>query len=186
MGASYKILIVDDEGQVRDFVASLFSNYGHRCETARDGAEACFRQIPRRQGTPCEEKERRSKPGQAPPPPLSCLEFPVISQRDHMQNFLNCMRNREKPTLNADLAYRVMVAIGLSVESYRKNKVMRFDPVHQVSGRVRAAMEERGLFTRINRDILLFAPPLIITPGQVDQLVNITREAIAAVLPGKA
>ena len=40
MGVSYKILIVDDEEQVRNFIVSLFSKYGHSCETAKDGIEA--------------------------------------------------------------------------------------------------------------------------------------------------
>jgi len=40
MSVSYKILIVDDQEQVRDFIVSLFSSYGHGCETAKDGAEA--------------------------------------------------------------------------------------------------------------------------------------------------
>jgi diguanylate cyclase (GGDEF)-like protein len=40
MGVSYKILIVDDKEQVRNFLASLFSKYGHSCETAKDGIEA--------------------------------------------------------------------------------------------------------------------------------------------------
>lgn len=40
MGVSYKILIVDDQEQVRDFIVSLFSSYGHSCETAKDGVEA--------------------------------------------------------------------------------------------------------------------------------------------------
>ena len=77
----------------------------------------------------------------------------------------------------------LMVAVELVADRATK---AAFDPAQQVTGRVRAAMEERGLFTRVGRDIILFAPPLIITPGQVDQLVNITREAIAAVLPAKA
>ena len=40
MGVSYKILIVDDEEEVRNFIVSLFSNYGHSCETANNGIEA--------------------------------------------------------------------------------------------------------------------------------------------------
>jgi diguanylate cyclase (GGDEF)-like protein len=31
---------VDDKEQVRNFIVSLFSNYGHSCETAKDGIEA--------------------------------------------------------------------------------------------------------------------------------------------------
>jgi len=40
MGFSYKILIVDDEEQVRNLMVSLFPKYGHSCETAKDGIEA--------------------------------------------------------------------------------------------------------------------------------------------------
>ena len=38
------------------------------------------------------------------------------------------VRTRNKPHLDADTAYKIMVAIRLGVESYRKEKVMRFDP----------------------------------------------------------
>jgi diguanylate cyclase (GGDEF)-like protein len=38
--SSYNLLIVDDEESVRDLILSLFSKYGHRCETAKDGMEA--------------------------------------------------------------------------------------------------------------------------------------------------
>ena len=79
----------------------------------------------------CEERTRKPAAGQNAAVPLTCLEFPVVSQRDHMMNFLDCVRSREKPTLNADLAYKVMVAIGLSVEAFRRNRVMRFDPFRQ-------------------------------------------------------
>ena len=37
---SYRVLIVDDEEMVSNFIVSLFSNYGHSCETAKDGIEA--------------------------------------------------------------------------------------------------------------------------------------------------
>jgi len=40
MGFSHKILIVDDEEPVLNFIVSLFSKYGHSCETAKDGIEA--------------------------------------------------------------------------------------------------------------------------------------------------
>lgn len=47
---------------------------------------------------------------------------------DHITNFLECVRSRQQPHCNAQVAYRVMVAIGLAVESYRHGRVMRFDP----------------------------------------------------------
>jgi diguanylate cyclase (GGDEF)-like protein len=40
MGFSHRILIVDDEEPVSNFIVSLFSKYGHSCETAKDGIEA--------------------------------------------------------------------------------------------------------------------------------------------------
>jgi hypothetical protein len=48
------------------------------------------------------------------------------------ENWLDCMRSREAPVYNARRGYQVMVAIALGVESYRKGKVMAFDPARQV------------------------------------------------------
>jgi L-2,4-diaminobutyrate transaminase len=61
-----------------------------------------------------------------------------------------------------------------------------FDPAKQVIGRVKAEMERRGLFTRVVRDIILLAPPLVVTEAQVDRIVEIARGSIAAVLPDRA
>ncbi len=47
--------------------------------------------------------------------------------------------------------------------------------------KVRAAAIERGLYTRAIGDIIAFAPPLIISEDEVDQMVEITGQAIAAV-----
>jgi hypothetical protein len=44
------------------------------------------------------------------------------------ENWLDCMRSRESPVYNALRGYQVMVAIALGVESYRKGRVMAFDP----------------------------------------------------------
>jgi len=45
----------------------------------------------------------------------------------HMDNFLQCIRTREKPHCNEIVGYRVMVAIGMGVRAYREQKVMLFD-----------------------------------------------------------
>jgi predicted dehydrogenase len=47
-------------------------------------------------------------------------------------NWLDCMRTREAPLYNAQRGYQVMVAIALGVESYRKGRVMAFDPNRRV------------------------------------------------------
>ncbi len=44
------------------------------------------------------------------------------------ENFLRCIRTREKPVLDGELGYMVQVAVNMSVESYRQNKVVFFDP----------------------------------------------------------
>ena len=36
----YRVLIADDEEMVRNFLVSLFSKYGHTCETSENGMEA--------------------------------------------------------------------------------------------------------------------------------------------------
>lgn len=43
------------------------------------------------------------------------------------ENFLRCVRTREKPVLDGELGYRSQVAVVLAVEAFRKNKVAWFD-----------------------------------------------------------
>jgi len=45
----------------------------------------------------------------------------------HMQNFLDCIRSREKPTLDVDTAFRAQVTISMSVMSYREGRVLYWD-----------------------------------------------------------
>jgi hypothetical protein len=61
------------------------------------------------------------------------MEIPVErTPRDaHMGNFFDCMRSREKPVLDADTGYRAQVTISMGVESYRRGKVLYFDPDQQ-------------------------------------------------------
>jgi hypothetical protein len=58
---------------------------------------------------------------------LKEIRVPKKPRPGHMENFLECIRTREKPHLNADLAYQVMVPIALSVRAFRENRVMLFD-----------------------------------------------------------
>jgi len=61
-----------------------------------------------------------------------------------------------------------------------------FDPSKNVINQVRTEMEKRGLFTRAVRDIVLLAPPLVITEAQVDRAVEIVRDSLKAVVPERA
>ena len=56
------------------------------------------------------------------------IRLPSKERMGHMDNFLHCVRAREKPHCDAELAYRTMVGIKLGVDSYRQDRVMFFDP----------------------------------------------------------
>ncbi len=45
----------------------------------------------------------------------------------HIGNFLDCMRTRQKPTLDVETAARAQVVITMAVMSYRQGKVLYFD-----------------------------------------------------------
>jgi predicted dehydrogenase len=45
----------------------------------------------------------------------------------HIGNFLDCMRSRQKPTLDVETAARAQVTITMAVQSYRQGKVLYFD-----------------------------------------------------------
>ncbi len=49
------------------------------------------------------------------------------SMTAHINNFLSCMRSRQKPHLDVETGACAQVAISMAVESYRQGKVMYFD-----------------------------------------------------------
>ena len=59
-----------------------------------------------------------------------------------------------------------------------------FDPKHGIGPKLAKAMRERGVVTRVKGESILFAPPLVITDEQVDRMVNVTGQAIEAVMKG--
>lgn len=48
-------------------------------------------------------------------------------REDHMENFLRCVKTREKNVLDALTAYKAMTTIGMAVQSYRDGKVLYFN-----------------------------------------------------------
>ena len=53
--------------------------------------------------------------------------LPCESRPDHVDNWLHCVRSREKCVCGEDLGYCTMVAIGMSIEAYRQGKTLSFD-----------------------------------------------------------
>jgi len=57
-----------------------------------------------------------------------------------------------------------------------------FDPKLGVGPKLARAMRDRGVVTRVKGESILLAPPLVITEPQVDTIVNVTADAIDAVM----
>jgi predicted dehydrogenase len=51
----------------------------------------------------------------------------VRGTHPHMDNFLDCVRSRKSPNLDAETGYRAMAAIGMGVSAYRRGEVLFFD-----------------------------------------------------------
>jgi adenosylmethionine-8-amino-7-oxononanoate aminotransferase len=72
----------------------------------------------------------------------------------------------------------LMGAVELAAD---KEKPEFFDPSLKVGERVFFELKQRGIYTRVRGDAILFAPPLVITPEQVDRVVESTGDALRAV-----
>lgn len=59
------------------------------------------------------------------------VRLAVEPRENHMENFLRCVRTREKPVLDSLTAYKAMTTIAMSVQSYREGKVIYFDEREQ-------------------------------------------------------
>ena len=55
-------------------------------------------------------------------------------------------------------------------------------PSSGVTQKLTDAMLERGLYTRVAMDCICIAPPLVTTDAELDRLVDIVRDSIAAVV----
>ena len=59
---------------------------------------------------------------------LATGELKVTS---HMQNFIDCIRSRELPRCHVDRAFEEAVALIMSVEAYRRETKVKWDPVKE-------------------------------------------------------
>ena len=73
----------------------------------------------------------------------------------------------------------LLAAVELTAD---KESKAPFDAAQSVGGRVLREMRERGVITRVKGDSILFAPPLVTTPEQIDRIVAVVRESIQAVV----
>jgi hypothetical protein len=74
--------------------------------------------------------------GIPPPPPSVAPDYVFrrgeIEVSSHMQNFFDCIRSRELPRCHVDRAFEEAVAFIMSVESYRRETKVKWDPVREM------------------------------------------------------
>ena len=71
--------------------------------------------------------------------------------------------------------------VGVEIVKDRATKE-EFAAEEKVGARVHQAAQERGLFSRLRGDVYCLAPPVVITTGQLDQVIEATSGAIRDVL----
>jgi predicted dehydrogenase len=59
------------------------------------------------------------------------VDIPTEKREDHMENFLRCVKTREKNVLDALTAYKAMTTIGMAVQSYREGRALYFNETLQ-------------------------------------------------------
>jgi predicted dehydrogenase len=66
-------------------------------------------------------------------------------RENHMENFLRCVKTREKTVLDPLTAYKAMTTIGMSVQSYREGRALYFNEATQrVTDKPIEAMQARS------------------------------------------
>ena len=71
--------------------------------------------------------KRAKAPGGVVPPEYS-MQPDEMKISTHMENFFDCIRSRELPRCHVDRAFEEAVAIIMSVEAYKKQRMVRWDP----------------------------------------------------------
>ena len=70
---------------------------------------------------------------------------------------------------------------GVEIVADRASKAS-FDSAEQVTPRLRTALAERGLITRVLDTAICLAPPLVSTESQIDRIAEIVSESVTTVL----
>jgi len=58
---------------------------------------------------------------------FSRFDLVHVVDRSIVRNFLECIKSRQNPTLNVDVALRAQVTISMAVQSYREGRVLYWD-----------------------------------------------------------
>jgi predicted dehydrogenase len=73
------------------------------------------------------------------------MQIATEQRENHMENFLRCVKTREKTVLDPLTAYKAMTTIGMSVQSYREGRALYFNEAAQrVTDKPIEAMQARS------------------------------------------
>jgi hypothetical protein len=73
------------------------------------------------------------------------VDIPTEKRENHMENFLRCVKTREKTVLDALTAFKAMTTIGMAVQSYREGRVLYFNEAAQrVTDKPAEALQARS------------------------------------------
>ena len=67
-------------------------------------------------------------PADFPVPPEYSMKPGELEVTSHWQDFIDCVRSRALPRCHVDRAFEEAVAVFLSVEAYKRNTKVRWDP----------------------------------------------------------
>jgi predicted dehydrogenase len=70
-------------------------------------------------------------PEKAEVPPVYSMKRGELQITNHIQNWIDCIRSGQVPRCGVDRAFEEAVAIVMSVDSYRKERKVRWDPVNE-------------------------------------------------------
>jgi predicted dehydrogenase len=105
----------------RTFSGEWKPDYLDKLMKARDVAVEA-RQAARRLGL---------KPLETTVPPDYSFREGELKVASHMEDFLQCVRTRQLPRCNVDRAFEELVAVVMSVEAFRRERKVRWDPVKE-------------------------------------------------------
>jgi len=108
----------------------------------------------------------------------------LVERAERMGRRLNegLARLLEMPNVGNVRGLGLMAAVEVVADRATKQP---FAAGEAIGPKLARAMRERGVVTRVKGDIVLLAPPLVITEEQVDTMVNVTGDAIDAVMKGR-
>jgi adenosylmethionine-8-amino-7-oxononanoate aminotransferase len=107
----------------------------------------------------------------------------LVERTEKMGRRLNdgLVRLNEMPHVGNVRGLGLMAAVEVVAD---KEARAPYAPSLGVGPKLARAMRDRGVVTRVKGESVLFAPPLVVTEGQIDTIVNVTAEAIDAVTGG--